>query len=421
MLWCAPNQVANFYKISLTAEECVGSIQDFPQAEELSEGACALKFPEFEEKLPDLRQEVIFLGSNDRPDALGGKFTLELVSSGDRYIAAPEEKVYLQMETSACGPRYFFSPAGISTELWLECRSLGLEGKIEVKVRLMGMHHAMISSPREREILFLNTRTKIMDFWEIGGVKVDASFPIKQKIRRLGFDKFLLMHGGTEYADKATKERVDFVSITGENYSRYLAIGDILLWDGSFWQTCGEFQGESSQVPLLEVKKIDDKIMLIDLWNVEGTMHQSVSLVKTLPSPMEVTEVMREIEFIGMRSWSRPIVLMGEQRMILSPDDWILRTETGWEKIMTVQQIQDYLSGMVSGPLFVFDKLEKDLSGFVLRGHMFNVQRTLVETILLPLKQGFEADIATMHQEASSPSPRAGGTGALGMGNHGGS
>lgn len=46
------------------------------------------------------------------------------------------------------------------------------------------------------------------------------------------------------------------------------------------------------------------------------------------------------------------------------------------------------MSGQISGPLLIFDKLEKDVRGFVFRGHMFNAQRTLVETVTLPLKQG---------------------------------
>nr|CRI44054.1 Uncharacterized protein BN1224_H12_EU_00010 [Chlamydia pneumoniae]CRI51992.1 Uncharacterized protein BN1224_UZG1_B_01410 [Chlamydia pneumoniae] len=400
MLCYSPNYVTDLYRISLSAEESLGGIRAFPQAESLLGGACALNFPDLEERLPDLRKELLFLGSNDRPDACGGKFSLQLASSKECYIAALKERVYLNVTNSSRGPVYSFSPKGVPTELWIECFSVSVDGRVEVKVRLQGLHKELISKPRDCETLFLNPPANKLDCWEIAGFRVDASFPVKQKIRRIGVDKFLLMHGGAEYADKATKERVDFVSSDEENYSRYLAVGDVLLWDGNCWQTCGEFQGASSRAPLFEVKRIDDKVMIADLWNVGGTQRQTISLVKGVPSPIEINEVIREIEFTGMRSWSKPIVLVGGQRLILSPDDWILRTAKGWEKLSRADQIQDYVTGKVTGPLLVFEKLEKDLRGFVLRGHMFNAQRTLVETISLPLKQGFEPAVAS--QEVSS-------------------
>ncbi|WP_201456426.1 hypothetical protein [Chlamydia sp. 17-3921] len=394
------NSMGGFYKIFLSAEEGVREFGTLPQVEEFDKGVWELDFPEIEELLPDLRQEVVFLGSNDRPDALKSKFSLALASSGDRYTAAPGEKVYLCTEPSSQGVMYTFSTS--PTELWLECRSVGIEGRIEVKVRLIGTTKTMISSPKERETLFLGASMRAISSWEIGGIKVDASFPVKQKMRRVGLDKFLLMHGGVEYADKAVKERIDFTSASEENYSRYLSVGDFLLWDGEFWQSCGAFRGESASVPLLEVKKIDDKVIVIDLWNVGGTARQSVSLAKTLSSPIEITDVLRELEFVGMRSWSRPIVLLGKQRLILSPNDWVLRTITGWEKLSSPQQIQDYVSGKLSGPLMVFEKLEKEGANFVLRGHVFNSQRTLVETITLPLKQGLESSLVSHEQTSSS-------------------
>ncbi|WP_100934356.1 hypothetical protein [Candidatus Chlamydia corallus] len=400
MLCYSPNYATDLYSISLSAQESFGGIRGFPQEENLSGGPWALNFPDLEERLPDLRKEVIFLGSNDRPDACGRKFSLQLASSKEHYVASLKERIYLNVTPSSRGPVYSFSPKGVPTELWIECFSVSVDGRVEVKVRLQGLNKELISKPRDYETLFLNPPATKLDCWEIGGIRVDASFPVKQKIRRIGVDKFLLMHGGSEYADKVTKERVDFVSSDEENYSRYLAVGDVLLWDGNFWQTCGEFQGSSTAVPLFEVKRIDDKVMIADLWNVGGTQRQTISLVKGLPSPIEINEIVREIEFIGMRSWSKPIVLVGGQRLILSPDDWILRTATGWEKLSKAEQIQDYLTGRATGPLLVFEKLEKDLRGFVLRGHMFNAQRTLVETISLPLKQGFE--LTAVSQEVSS-------------------
>ncbi|MDS0919528.1 hypothetical protein [Chlamydia psittaci] len=402
LLWMVcgvPDHLENLYNISLNFDGAKEKQDMFPQDQNVSKGIWFLDFPELREKLPDLRQELVFLGSNKRPDACGGKFFLELATSKDTYVARDNEKIYLQVVPSPEGEMFTFSPEGKPTDLWLECRPLSMDNRIEVKVRLMGVNREMVTSPKERETLFLNAPVRGMESWEIGGVRVDASFPVKQKIRRIGSDKFLLMHGGPDYADKAVKERVDFVSLSDENYSRYLAVGDILLWNGNCWQTCGEFRGESSEVPLLEVKKIDEKVMVIEVWNVGGTARQSMSLVKTMSSPIEVAEIIKEFEFVGMRSWSRPIIQAGGQRMILSPDDWVVYTGKSWEKITRKEQLEDYLSGKTQGPLLVFDKLEKDSREFVLRAHVFNAQRTLVEAVTLPLKQSFDSGHSTSKEE----------------------
>ncbi|ASD31018.1 hypothetical protein [Chlamydia abortus] len=403
LLWMVcgvPDHLESLYNVSLNFDGAKEKQEMFPQAQNVSKGIWFLDFPELREKLPDLRQELVFLGSNNRPDACGGKFFLELATSKDTYVASANEKVYLQVVPSPEGGIFTFSPEGKPTDLWLECRPLSMDNRIEVKVRLLGVNREVITSPKERETLLLNAPVRGMESWEIGGVRVDASFPMKQKIRRIGSDKFLLMHGGSDYADKAVKERVDFVSLADENYSRYLAVGDILLWDGNCWQTCGEFRGKSSEVPLLEVKKIDEKVMVIEVWNVGGTSRQSMSLVKTMSSPIEVAEIIKEFEFVGMRSWSRPIIQAGGQRMILSPDDWVVYTGKSWEKITRKEQLEDYLSGKTQGPLLVFDKLEKDSREFVLRAHVFNAQRTLVEAVTLPLKPGFDVGYAASKEEA---------------------
>lgn len=402
MVCGSSNYVESVYSLSLQNDTAKNMHAVFPKSRDIASGIWALDFPELKENLPDLRQELVFLGSNNRPDASGGKVFLELASSKDRYVAGINEKIYLQPLPLDQGGGFIFSPEGTPTDLWLECRSLSTDNRIEVRVRLRGENKEMITSPKEKETLFLSVPSRGVECWEIGGIRVDVSFPVKQKMRRIGTDKFLLMHGGGAYADIASKERVDFVSLSNENYSRYLSVGDILLWDGNSWQTCGEFQGDSSQAPLLEVKKIDEKTMLIEVWNVGGTAHQAFNLVKIASSPMEIAEILKEFEFVGMRSWSRPILHAGGQRLILSPNDWVVHSETGWERIVNKAQLDAYLAGQLCGPLFIFDKLEKDVRGFVLRGHMFNAQRTLVESVVLPLKQGFDFVAETPAKEEVS-------------------
>ncbi|EPP34657.1 hypothetical protein CP10139811_0671 [Chlamydia ibidis] len=395
MICGCPNDANSLCSAFLSSDEWLSKTKENLKDQEnsLSFGGWSLEEPVLRERLPDLRREVIFLGSNKRPDASGGKFYLELLSTKDRYVATSGEKVYLQFMPTPDDCCFKFSR--IPTDLWLECHSGVDERSLEVKVVYLGLSQSVVDVPKDHARFVLTAPAKgLLEGWEIGGVRVDASFPVKQKMRRLGVDRFLQMHGGPDYAHKAMKERVDFVSLSDENYSRYVAVGDILLWDGDRWQSCGEFEGDHSQAPLMEVKRLDDKVLVIDVWSPDGTSHQAMSLVKVISSPIEITEIIKEFEFIGMRTWSRPIINAGGHRLTLSPDDWVVHTGKSWERIVRADQLEDYLSGKIQGPLFVFDKLDKDARGYVLRGHIFNAQRTLVESVVLPLKQGLDLGVA---------------------------
>lgn len=77
LLWMVcgvPDHLENLYNISLNFDGAKEKQDMFPQDQNVSKGIWFLDFPELREKLPDLRQELVFLGSNKRPDACGGKF-----------------------------------------------------------------------------------------------------------------------------------------------------------------------------------------------------------------------------------------------------------------------------------------------------------------------------------------------------------
>lgn len=371
------------------------SVSELPEVESPSfsqdlSDIWSLAHVDLQERLPDLSREIIFLGKNKRPDATG-QFFLQLASSKDVRVSHSGERVYLCADVSSGQAVFTFSPQNLPTHLWIECRALGGSGdRLEVKVRLLDGYQQLVTTPVERSVLCLASLPQRVEEWKIGGVSVDASFPVKQKMRRMGKDAFLLMHGGEDHAHCTVKERVDFASLSGENYIRYLEAGDILLWDGDRWQMFSQFQGESAEVPLLEVKKVEDKVMSLELWNVGGTAHQTINLVKMVSSPIEMSELVKEFEFVGMRSWSCPILQVGGQRLLLFPNDWVVYCGERWERIVCKEQLESFLSGKTQGPLFVFDTLEKEGSRFVLQGHVFNGHRTLVESVRLPLKQDFE-------------------------------
>ncbi|AGJ64950.1 hypothetical protein FTN76_04425 [Chlamydia trachomatis] len=369
-------------------------------------GAWALQDFSIEEELPDLRNQFVFLGCNKRPDARSGKFFLELATTNAIQEVSLGEKVFLRQGPDEETLVFSAEP----TPLWLECRPSSDGRSLDVVVRMKGALGGAVSSPKERAHFSLSMAPRCSQTWEIGGMRVEPSIAVKQRIRCVGGDKFLLMHGGADYVIQAAKERVDFESLSGEAYSQYLAVGDVLLWDQDRWVPYKTFQGDGTRVPLLEVKRLDDRMMVIELWSIDGLMSQQITLVKQVSSPIEIAELVKEFSFVGMRTWSRPIITAGKDRLVLSADDWVIHTGERWERVTSKRQLEDYLSGKLRSPLLVFERIDKEDGEFVFKGHVFNTQRTVVETISLPLKQVLET-VAQSHlgQESGTKNSRIGG------------
>lgn len=382
MLVCAP------FSFTRVSDSVVGdelSIKEAPSLDLFLSSPCwQLQEMVCQEALPDLREELMFVGCNRRPDAKSHAVCLELKQSRSTQTVAFGEKVYLRQTSTPWGAHFVFSPS--VTQCWIECYAVAGD-MLEVRVFLKDSEGKLVTSPQEFTKFTLASQQSPQQAWEIGGIRVDASFAIKQKFRYIGKDLFFCMHGGAEFAEKAQKDRVDFTSISGETYSRFLSVGDMLLWDGNCWQPYGTFLGNRSEAPLLEVKRQDDKIMVLDIWHENGSTRQTVSLVKAIPASSGIKTFLEELLFVGMRTWARPILQAGTQRFTLMANDWLYRDGDHWERISSKQQLDDYVSGKIQGPLFVFEEIERKNNEIFLHGHLFNGLRTHVEKVTLALNQ----------------------------------
>lgn len=384
MLICAPFSFTKVSDFVMGREPY--AIKETPPLDLLLSSPCWL-LPEMvcRETLPDLRKELIFWGCNRRPDAKRQAVSLELKQSKSTQTIAFGEKVYLRQASTPWGAHFVFSSS--ATPCWIECYATAGD-MLEVRVFLKDSEGKLVMSPQEcTKFTLASQQPSSQQTWEIGGIRVDASFAIKQKFRYIGKDLFFCMHGGAEFAEKTQKDRVDFTSLSGETYSRFLSVGDMLLWDGNCWQPYGKFLGNRSEAPLLEVKRQDDKIMVLDIWHENGSTHQTVSLVKTTPVAPAIKTFLDELLFVGMRTWARPILQAGTQRFTLMANDWLYRDGDHWERINSKQQLDDYVSGKIQGPLFVFEDIERKNNEIFLHGHLFNGLRTHVEKVTLTLNR----------------------------------
>lgn len=345
-----------------------------------------LKFSPMTIQLPDLRNQINYNGKNGRPDALVEKTVLHFSFIGNQNPSSimAGERLYLVYENKKASPgqsQYMFSPNNAETPLWLEATPQGTN-EVTIQLRLKNDNGEIIREPSAHAQFNLTEKETVrpgtVKNWDIGKWRVDGSLLARQKARWLGPDVFLERHGGEEFKDQLGKHRIDFTE-EEETYSVYVGVNDCLSWINDKWKAV-QPGPESREHPLMIVKRIDDRIINFEIWDVGGKSKLTLNLLRS-NEPWAHQNLKDSFKFMGARTRSQYIFEINNERMFLSPQDWLLQTKEGWIKLTTAEQIDDYVNRKLSGVMFVLEGAEQREEGQVLLGVIFNPARTEMQTI----------------------------------------
>lgn len=349
--------------------------------------------------LPDLRPHLIYYGKNGRPDAGFERTELHFALQGGKALVAvtPDEPIYLVYDKKIVSPcKYTFSPNNQETLVWFTATAENTEARVSLSMRDQEGNvlseidgHGSFVLP-EKELV----RTAQSGVWELGTFRVDGTLLARQKARWVGVDRFLELHGGDEFAKVSGKHRIDFGQ--DENtYSVYVKTGDCLVWEDEHWMEKDPGK-DTLQKPLLHVKKIEDRVMMLELWDVAGKGKVAMNLIRT-PEHFSPDTVMRDFRFLGARTKTQVVFQIQDSRMIVRPNDWLLLTDEGWKKIKTAEDVDAYVSRKIIGPLFIFEDVAKKEEGHVMIGTLYNANRTEMQPIEVAVFS------QNAHEEATAP------------------
>jgi hypothetical protein len=354
----------------------------------IGEPLLSLHYSPMSQQLPDLKRYLIYYGKNGRPDAIAEKPLMHFAFSGNKTISSftPGEKLYILYDRKLNPPQYVFSPGNEETSLWIDAMAEGSEAKVSVSMR--GENGKIIKEPSSNANFDLPEKEYVRlggsSHWEIGKTKVDATLLARQKGRWYGHDLFFERHGGKEYADIKGKQRIDFGEGEGV-YSVFVNLNDSLVWDKEHWKVVKP-GAESLGKPLLVIKKIDERLMNLELWDPEGKGKVLLNLLKSseiTPS----TNSIDQFKFVGARTRTQFVFEIGGERILLSPHDWLLQTKDGWKKLETPQEVDDYVERRLTGPLFVVNEVEKRDDKQYMLATLFNAARTGAQALEIPLQK----------------------------------
>ncbi len=341
-------------------------------------------------RLPDLKSQLIYYGKNGRPDAGLQQTVLHFSLTGNHKTiasSAPGEKLYLIFDRKATTPRYTFSPNNEKTSLWIE--GVAQDNEAMINVTMENDKGEFIREPESLAQFKLPEKEFIRYggvSWEIGNLRVDGTLLARQRAKWYGMDRFLEKHGGDDYKDLQGKHRIDF-SENDDLYSVFVKAGDCLIWDGKRWIVITPGEG-SIKHPLLVVKKIDERLMTFELWDVEGKGKILMNLLKSSEpwAVQNVQTLQHMFKFLGAKTKTQCVFEINRERVILRPSDWMLLTVKGWKKLATEEDIDNYVKRKTSGTLFVFDGISRKDEKQVMFGTLYSPSRHESQQVELALQ-----------------------------------
>lgn len=354
-------------------------------------------------KLPDLRAQLLYYGKNLRPDSTKDRSVVLLGIRGDQALMTAQsgDVIYLTLSNKNGMHRWAFNENNQPTpvSIMADC----IDDEVAIQLSVTTQDGTVIKDPpdlasfRLREIP-LPPMTTVSSGWHIGEHPVDNGYLAKLKTKWFGQDRFLTLYGGKEYEREMEKERIQFEGPDGE-YAVFVKEQDTLSFiDGRWIPTAlGE---ESIGNPLLVVKKVEERRILLDLWDEEGRRRITLEVGRTPdqhPNPQKL-----DLKLLGARSKSNWILSILGKRTPVRADDWILFQESGFKIISSEAEIDDYIQGRLKGSLLVLDDVEKDTQGTFLRGSLFSVSHAEMAQARIAL-QNQQDTKQQKPQEASAP------------------
>ncbi len=305
-----------------------------------------------------LREELLVVGQNSRPDYLKNatEILVQLKTAQEKKIISVGNPIYLKKE----GEQLFFSsePTDLSV-----MPQLSAEGELILKAE-KGQWTARASEELGFRLgdRFRETPTYARSFKEA---------------KCWGLDPLFQHYAGPEHRGLREKHKIQFP----EGFL-FVAQGDYLSWQEGRWSAVSLDKAKGE--PLARVKALGPKGVELEVWDESGFQKTLIKIDQAY-LPKAIPHADQLPTGIRLRTSTQVACTLGKRRLILKEGDWLLRSSVGWRKLKTAQEIEDCLHHKIRGELFIFDELEKQQGKILLKGHLFDEMRTQMQFVQIPL------------------------------------
>ncbi|MES2345230.1 MAG: hypothetical protein V4494_04765 [Chlamydiota bacterium] len=332
----------------------------------IGSGALVLKRTEFCPLMMRLKEEVMILAQNTRPDVQDRetKILVRLKSTSKELAITSGMRLYLEDLEN----QLVFS--SVPTEFWIKPICLEDGG-------------LLLEAEREGEKAeWLGAASQVLGK-RVGERFWDQEFPLfvrsMKEAKFWGLDLLVQHYAGVEHGQLRDKYKL----MIGDSIY-FVSKGDFLTWVDHRWEI-SSLGKNSEHVPLAQVKNAGPKGIELDVWDEVGFQIFQVKLDNVHFAKQSGSHVDQTPTMIRLRTASQITCNLGKRRLILKEGDWLLRTSAGWRKLKTAAEIDECLFHKVQGELLIFDKLEKLQGKTILHAHLFDSMRTQVQLLSIPV------------------------------------
>lgn len=363
--------------------------------EEIGRGALALHPPKRSSLVPDLSREIIVLARSSRPDCDPKESTLLLStkSGNEKRIVAPGEQIFLKCHKNK-DEESTYSFSDKKTPLWIR-PMLNSSEDICFEV-------GFFTPSKQNEGFFEEISQVIIQQVKSSLFKEKNENAFLSSIRQAkwwGNDSLFTEYGGKEYKDIMHKQKVEIPSEVGPQFY-FLEAGDYLVWEEGKWQKTS-LREVSAGFPLAQVKRAEDKVLEMQVWDEKGFYPQTLRFDLQPSSKLSQKSDLHSAS-VRLRSSSQVVCSIGKRRLILKEGDWIMKVGRSWRVVKRNKDINDCLEHKLRGELFIFDSIDKQQGKLFLKGHLFDEMRTQMTPVSLPISS---EDPASAKGKKSKASP----------------
>ncbi|MCI5051629.1 MAG: hypothetical protein MRY21_00655 [Simkaniaceae bacterium] len=327
---------------------------------------------------PNLADEIVLLGRNDRPDAPKDlmKVMLGLKSSKEHREMVIGDRVFLNFSHPDGRRGASFDTFG--SPLWISPKILGSDVILESALEVIGEDETKLLEEKRTFTL------KSLGEWERASYLEDASsldfLSELQNVTGFAPDRVLDLYGGDSYKRLKHKPRFQFNS---KGQMVFLSRGDTLVWKDCRWQLTNVSK-KTRDFPLARVQSVNGSEISFKVWDQSGfhSRELRVPISGGQPLTFRIEDVFARIRQRTMHSVS---CKLAGKSTILRKGDWVFHTPSGWKVLKSAQELSQFLDYRLQGELFIFDGLEKVKGSAHMMGHLFDRTRSMCQKVRLPL------------------------------------
>lgn len=192
-----------------------------------------------------------------------------------------------------------------------------------------------------------------------------------QSAKWWGHDLFFKDYGAENYQALGQKQKIEIVQ-GKDRYVLFIKENDFLSFQKGKWVVIPSLNDADKESPLAKIVAVSPHHLEIEAWDEKGfpLFFSSIPHENAPPARFIAEQVLLDAKLRTARQVSCKI---GKKRFLLQQGDWLIKTGSNWHKLLSLKDIDNFLSHDIRGELCVIDQID---SKGMIKGRYYNEMRT---------------------------------------------